>query len=117
MTTILGLIDEDELTDRHRELAGEAADLIEKHGHCKGQGIDGAGRMCLFGALGHAESIKDRRVDGSQAWILTDYLREQVHGTFVNLFKLKHELIAWNDSEIRTAAEVIALLRKVASNA
>ncbi len=85
----------------------DAADLIEKHGHCKSELEDAAGRLCWVGAIRKAlgypnafcPSIKDYQtaIDRSDAFV-------------------GDNVVVWNNAPERTAADVVAALRACAAS-
>ena len=79
-----------------------AAEILEAGGHCKGQAMDGDAH-CLSGAI---TSATFRIGDGAHAHNeACDRMQPFIGG---------RNLVDWNDDPERTAAEVIALMRRAA---
>jgi hypothetical protein len=94
--------------DAVSKLLLKAADLIEDHGHCKGQTRSGNGRFCLWGAICMV----------SHGTPFSDFNEEQPEwkALYRVMAALENDLspISWNNAPERTGAEVIAKLRAVA---
>ena len=73
----------------------KAADLIEKHGHCKYVLRDKQGRFCIWGALIFV---------GVPCFSVEKRLQKY----------LGRDSITWNNAPERTAEEVVSTLRRVA---
>jgi len=80
-------------TDDLRFLPAHAADLIDRVGWTQGTERDGAGRVCLTGALRYCDPQPGD-------WLLA---RE--------VFRAKGRAEGWNDASERTCNEVVELLR------
>lgn len=80
----------------------DAADYIDKHGHCKGEAVDKKGRSCLIGAL---EIV--RIMDESATKPVME-IRRYLQST------RSYDVIHWNDAPERTPAEVIGAMRECA---
>lgn len=91
-----------------RRLLLNAADTIERVGHCKMTQCDNEGRMCFIGA------VKFHDVGNAKSWELTTYGTEA-------LDKMRKYLgehpIDWNNAPERTGAEVVAGMRDCARSA
>jgi hypothetical protein len=114
------------------ELAARAAQTIEFHGHTKGQRVDTHGRVCLRGALYHAQTTPDVHTRPTVRSTAADYLLRrqyqeiaQVEMRILQILEgqLTHverrfksdEILPWNDADVRTADEVIHVLKRVAN--
>ncbi len=80
-------------TDDLRFLPAHAADLIDRFGWTQGTVRDGAGRVCLTGALRYCNPQPGD-------WLIA---RE--------VFRAKHRAEGWNDADGRKCSEVVELLR------
>jgi len=80
-------------TDDLRFLPAHAADLIDRVGWTQGTDRDGAGRVCLTGALRYCDPQPGD-------WLIA---RE--------IFRAKGRAEGWNDASERTCNEVVELLR------
>ncbi len=80
-------------TDDLRLLPAHAADLIDRVGWTQGTECDGAGRVCLTGALRYCNPQPGD-------WLIA---RE--------IFRAKGRAEGWNDASERTCNEVVELLR------
>lgn len=78
----------------------DAADYIEKHGHCKHMAKNSDGNACIVGALSITWCL-------SSCAKVASYLVLCVETPVVSI-------TAWNDAPERTAEEVIAALRGAA---
>jgi len=102
-----------------REVCLTAADLLEKHGHCKGAMVTKNKHMCLFGSLqaaafnwqwdGHWDFPHATNPCGDAAYKEASARIERA------VFKCNgfHGAVNWNDAKERKSDEVIALLREV----
>ena len=82
-----------------------AADILERDGWCQGANTDREGRHCLLGALRKAW-------EQTLGWIWTTTALDSLCAGL----PLGGEWpSSWNDTEGRTAAEVISLLREAAA--
>ena len=77
-----------------------AADLIERHGWCKGVAKDERGRLCAIGAL-HDAAMLTHCAFGFMA---EGQLEEE----------LGRSVAEWNDEPVRTVQEVLDALRAAA---
>lgn len=112
-----------EITPREpwREVCLTAADLLEKHGHCKGTVVTRDKHMCLYGALQAAVYGLPWIELGGWACSATQAQRDAYADAscHVENFVRKHGYLLgavhWNDAKERKPEEVIALLREVAN--
>lgn len=93
-------------TDPINQLLLNAADLIEKHGHCKGQLYNEKGQMCLMGALNRVHQNYVPQVDATAK--VAAVLGLSYVGTAVIA------VVDWNNAPERTGQEVIDVLRLAA---
>jgi hypothetical protein len=91
------------LGDHWRQILLEAADLIERDGHCKDVLDDGQGRHCALGATYLSKDGRPTRM-GRAAHLAITHLQDMVGAN----------VPAWNNHPDRTAEDVIATLRKCA---
>lgn len=87
----------------------EAADFIEKYGHCKNTLLDFEGRVCLFGAI-HLVTGEWRNHFPEHSKRLAQHLGIRFRG----FSSARNELVDWNNHPSRTADEVISALREAA---
>ncbi len=83
-----------------------AADYIDKHGHCKHTPKNSQGEVCLMGALLHSSNLE------FEIWRQTIGLPACLRLKKI----LGMEPANWNDMPERTAEEVTAMLRHAAYN-
>ncbi len=82
------------------EVARKAADLLERDGWCQGRLVGNKGDHCILGALDAVDPSEDARF---------------LKATSDFILRVKGAVTLWNDAPERTANEVIALLRQVAT--
>lgn len=100
-----------------RDIASRAADVIEARGHTKFMLEDDRGRVCLVGAIliaGGKElgwHYRDQEVADAVAEVIgvPKYLNPAAPGQYM------YEVVGWNNALERTQAEVVGVLRRVAS--
>jgi hypothetical protein len=93
--------------DRWRQILLDAADLIEREGHCKDVLDDGQGRHCALGAIyltQHGGRPTREGPDLRAAYSAVSHLQDLVGPN----------IPAWNNHPDRTAAEIIGTLRTCA---
>lgn len=96
-----------ETTEAWRLILLKAADLIERHGHCKGQLVDGIGAMCMSGAINLADTgtpynYGRRSHAGQEA-------AQQLHKF------CQYNFVRYNNAQQTTAADAVAKLRACAT--
>jgi hypothetical protein len=106
-----------------REIAARAAQAIEFHGHTKGDLVDAEGRLCLRGALQHAQLTKNPQDSSRMCWAVgnIDYpiisfnaheIERKIEEVVGLIFTTAVE---WNDNAYTTADDVIHALKRVAN--
>jgi ketosteroid isomerase-like protein len=93
--------------DRWRQILLEAANLIERGGHCKDVLDDGHGRHCVLGAIYVTQDGGRHTREGSDLRATYDAISHLQDLVGANI-------PAWNNHPDRTAAEVIRTLRTCA---
>ncbi len=89
--------------DPWRQLLLEAAVLIERKGWCQKHLMDVKGRMCTIGAM-------------TSVWDLeSDWNMDVISLAQDKLTAVVGPLVEWNDTDGRTKAEVVEVLRYVAT--
>jgi hypothetical protein len=103
------------------EILTEAADLIERHGHCKGAFVSPDGRFCAGGAMRVAAGVMDRSgrtvdVDLDAKWAALD-VAAHAFRSHLGRVVAAVDTITWNDAPGRTQDQVVAALREAAGKA
>jgi hypothetical protein len=117
------------------EVMLQAADVLERHGWCKGQTFDEEGRHCILGAIGYALGMDEEQLE-DQDWLEWDHkivTEASIYMTReINLAKVAEALaprpqgimmyvtepvIVTNDSIFDSPTQAIDLLRHGAKHA
>lgn len=106
-----------------RDVLLKAADLLETYGHVKHTRVDHRGSMCILGAIDAAQNENKGRPrltspDTPLTYQVSDVVAATL-GLHVGLHEgvgadSRHAIVAWNNSNERTAQEVIDVLRLAA---
>lgn len=87
----------------------DAADYMEKHGHCKSRLRDDEGRVCLWGAINAVTGAKDY-VAHLQLNLVNHVGRVAAHLGLLT----PDDAIRWNNAPGRTQEEAVSALRSAA---
>lgn len=106
------------------DLLEDAAALLEQYGWCQQELVSLDGRRCLVGSIRHAtfnwakQNAAYDPEDTANVWDLEENLRNLVRNRIPITFPSNDQYteVIWNDSEGRTADEVIDLLKHIAKD-
>jgi hypothetical protein len=97
------------ITDRIRQDAATAAQIIRERGLAKNTLEDDEGRVCLVHAIILAVNLNGGDVRGARKYDLQKAVRDELRVTD------EFGLVYWNNQPERTQDEVIELLERVAA--